>query len=295
MASNTNYYIPPQSKLPIVASAGVLMMMFGLGNMLNGMSARLSYSLPLLLMVGGFIFLLIVIFYWFRVVVWESRNDMHSPLMDMSYRWCMGWFIYTEVMFFAVFFGALFYVRNLAVPWLSSEGSGQSNTLLWPEFIGTWPLFQNPDPNLFQGPQDIIPAMQIPLLNTIILVTSSFTVTWAHHALRENNRLALKLWLGTTILLGMVFLFFQAGEYVEAYAELDLRLDSGVYGSTFFMLTGFHGMHVTLGTIMLISLLGRVFFGHFSPRHHFAFEAVTWYWHFVDVVWIGLFLFVYIL
>ena len=294
MAINTNYYIPRQSRLPIIASIGVLIMVFGLGNMLNGVSTSLTYRIPLLLMLGGLAFLLVVIFLWLRVVVWESRHGMHGPLMDLSYRWCMGWFIFTEVMFFAAFFGTLFYVRNLAVPWLSSEGMGRSNTLLWPEFIGTWPLFENPDENLFKGPTDIIPAMQVPLLNTIILVSSSFTVTWAHHALKENHRLALKAWLITTILLGITFLYFQAGEYIEAYSELELRLNSGIYGSTFFMLTGFHGMHVTLGTVMLISLLGRVFLGHFTPQHHFAFEAVSWYWHFVDVVWIGLFLFVYI-
>ena len=290
-----HYYIPPQSKLPILASIAVLIMAMGLANMLNAIHINLSSWFPALLLILGLCSLLVVVFYWFRVVVWESRNDMHSPLMDLSYRWSMGWFIYTEVMFFAVFFGTLFYVRYFAVPWLSSEGDKAMNILLWPEFIGSWPLFENPDENLFRAQRGVIPAMQVPLLNTIILVTSSFTVTWAHHALKENARNALKYWLLATVALGIIFLYFQAGEYVEAYQELDLRLDSGIYGSTFFMLTGFHGAHVTLGTIMLIVILIRSYAGHFDPHKHFAFEAVTWYWHFVDVVWIGLFLFVYIL
>jgi len=290
-----DYYVPSQSKLPILASIGLLIMILGLGHMLNALSINFSYWFPASFLLVGLLFLVGVIFYWFRIVVWESRQGMHSAQMDLSYRWSMGWFIFTEVMFFAAFFGALFYVRNLAVPWLSSEGDKNMNILLWPEFIGTWPLFDNPDNNLFPGQDNIIPAMQVPLLNTIILISSSFTVTWAHHSLKENNRAALKYWLIATILLGVVFLYFQAIEYIEAYGELGLKLTSGIYGSTFCLLTGFHGAHVTLGTIMLFVILMRVLAGHFTPQKHFGFEAVSWYWHFVDVVWIGLFLLVYIL
>ena len=296
MAAHSQYYVPHSSRLPLVASAAMLVLLVGLGVLLNVRRTNPdALLLPALLPIVGLIFLCVVIFYWFRIVVAESHQGLHEGRMDLSYRWGMGWFIFTEVMFFAVFFGALFYARNLAVPWLSGEGDKTATVLLWPEFIGTWPLFENPDPEAFKGPRDIINPLHVPLLNTIILISSSFTVTWAHHALKENRRKALTYWLATTICLGLVFLYLQAAEYVEAYVDLDLRLDSGIYGSTFFMLTGFHGAHVTLGTIMLIVMLFRVLAGHFTPQRHFGFEAVSWYWHFVDVVWIGLFLFVYIL
>lgn len=296
MATNTNYYVPAQSKLPIIASVTLLLLFFGFGNMLNALKDESSVSLPIILMILlGFSLLLVVVFFWFRVVIWESRNNMHSPLMDKSYRWGMGWFIYTEVMFFTTFFATLFYVRYLAVPWLSSEGNKTMNILLWPDFIGTWPLFETPDPTRFPGPDNIINPFHLPLLNTILLISSSFTLTWAHHALRAAKRQPLTYWLMATIGLGILFLYFQAIEYIDAYKELGLTFDSGIYGNTFFILTGFHGAHVTLGTIMLLTMLGRVLSGHFSAQNHFAFEATAWYWHFVDVVWIGLFLFVYIL
>ncbi|MBE8182679.1 MAG: cytochrome c oxidase subunit 3 [Candidatus Portiera sp.] len=292
---SSNYYVPAQSKMPLVASIGLFTMMFSFGHILNAKTYEYSNLLPTVLMGVGFVSLMAVVVYWFKIVIWESRNAMHSNLMDKSYRWSMGWFISTEVMFFATFFGVLFYVRYLAVPWLSSEGAKEMNILLWPDFIGSWPLFQNPDPEKFPGPKAIINPLQVPLLNTIILVTSSFTLTWAHHALRAGKRLALRNWLMVTILLGISFLSLQVEEYIEAYTELDLTFDSGIYANTFFLLTGFHGAHVTLGTIMLITMLGRVMKGHFTANNHFAFEASSWYWHFVDVVWIGLFLFVYIL
>ena len=292
---SSNYYVPAQSKMPMVASFALLVMMFSFGHILNAKTYEYSNALPTVLMVVGALSLIAVVVYWFRIVIWENRNDMHSGLMDKSYRWSMGWFIYTEVMFFATFFGALFYVRFLAVPWLSSEGDKAMNILLWPDFIATWPLFETPDNQNIPGPKAIIDPLKVPLLNTIILITSSFTLTWAHHALRTGKRIALRNWLAVTILLGILFLFFQVEEYIEAYTELDLKFDSGIYANTFFMLTGFHGLHVTLGTVMLITMLGRVMKGHFTTDNHFAFEASSWYWHFVDVVWIGLFLFVYIL
>jgi cytochrome c oxidase subunit 3 len=135
--------------------------------------------------------------------------------------------------------------------------------------------------------------MGIPLLNTIILVSSGGTLTIAHDALKGGHRGALKFWLAITILLGFTFLCLQAYEYTHAYSELNLKLSTGVYGSTFFMLTGFHGFHVTLGAIMLTVMLFRAFRGHFDAQHHFAFEAAAWYWHFVDVVWLLLFVLVY--
>jgi cytochrome c oxidase subunit 3 len=215
--------------------------------------------------------------------------------MDRSFRWGMSWFIFSEVMFFIAFFGALFYVRNLSGPWLGGEGSKGIAHMLWPNFQYAWPLMNTPDPKLFPGPKEIINPWHLPLINTILLVSSSVTVTIAHHALKKGHRGALKIWLALTVLLGLGFLALQATEYIEAYHELGLTLGSGIYGATFFMLTGFHGAHVTIGTIILFVMLMRVMRGHFDAEHQFGFEAASWYWHFVDVVWIGLFVFVYVL
>ena len=129
----------------------------------------------------------------------------------------------------------------------------------------------------------------------MILLTSGITVTLAHHALKKNDRSKLIIWLLATVALGFLFVYYQIEEYMEAYQHLGLTLGSGIYGSTFFMLTGFHGMHVTLGAIMLTVIMFRAMKGHFKPENHFGFEAVAWYWHFVDVVWLGLFIFVYVI
>ena len=207
----------------------------------------------------------------------------------------MIWFIFSEVMFFAAFFGALFYARELAVPWIGGEGVKLINKLvLWKNFDPTWPT--NGPAHIggrVDGTFEVIPAFSLPAVNTLILLTSGVTVTLAHHALRASHRTSLKFWLALTFLLGFTFVGLQAHEYGEAYRELGLRLSTGIYGSTFFMLTGFHGLHVTIGAIMLMVIWFRVWRGHFTPKHHFAFEAVAWYWHFVDVVWLGLFIFVY--
>jgi cytochrome c oxidase subunit 3 len=200
----------------------------------------------------------------------------------------MSWFIFSEVMFFAAFFGALFYIRSIVIPGLGTDVTGR---YVWPGYVGTWPTV-GPYWNTVFTP---MAAIGIPLINTIILVTSGGTLTIAHHALKAGHRGQLKFWLAATILLGFTFIVLQAYEYTHAYSELNLKLSTGVYGSTFFMLTGFHGMHVTLGAIMLTVIWFRCLKGHFSKDHHFAFEAVAWYWHFVDVVWLGLFMFVYVL
>jgi cytochrome c oxidase subunit 3 len=202
----------------------------------------------------------------------------------MSFRLGMAWFIFSEVMFFAAFFGALYYVRNFSLPWIGAD------ELLWPGFEAVWP-------DTASGPKGspftTMAAWGIPALNTAILLTSGATITWAHWGLLKDNRGQLILGLILTVALGITFLAFQAYEYVHAYTDLGLTLKTGVYGATFFMLTGFHGLHVTLGTIMLIAVLGRSLAGHFRSDHHFAFEAVAWYWHFVDVVWLLLFVLVY--
>ncbi|MEC7767034.1 MAG: cytochrome c oxidase subunit 3, partial [Pseudomonadota bacterium] len=229
-------------------------------------------------------------FGWFRTVISESVGGMNSKLLDRSFRMGMAWFIVSEIMFFAAFFGALFYARLITVPWLAGAGTNlETHVLLWPDFADTWPLFMTPGGTTTEAME----AWGLPFINTCILVTSSVTVTFAHWALKKNQRLPLAIWLGLTVALGISFLILQVVEYMEAYNELGLTLGSGIYGSTFFMLTGFHGAHVTMGTIMLFVILLRCLRGHFSPENHFGFEAASWYWHFVDVVWLFLFTFVY--
>ncbi|MDP3977904.1 MAG: cytochrome c oxidase subunit 3 [Pseudomonas sp.] len=295
MAAHEQYYVPAQSKWPIIATLGLLITVVGLGTWFNDLKAeRADSNGPLIFFVGG-LFLAYMLFGWFGAVIKESRSGLYSAQMDLSFRWGMSWFIFSEVMFFAAFFGVLFYVRTFAGPWLGGEGDKGIANMLWPGFEYSWPLLNTPDPKLYPAPSGVISAWGLPLLNTVLLVSSSFTLTFAHHALRKNQRKPLTLWLALTLILGAAFLVFQAEEYIHAYSELGLTLGSGIYGATFFMLTGFHGAHVTLGAIMLTVMLVRVMRGHFSPEHHFGFEAAAWYWHFVDVVWIGLFTFVYVL
>jgi len=296
MSAESTYYVPAQSRWPIIATVGLFLTLVGAGSVMNAGKAGESAFFPWLMFFAGALIMAYMLFGWFGHVIKESRAGMYSEQMDRSFRWGMSWFIFSEVMFFAAFFGALFYVRVLAVPWLGGAGENASTgALLWPEFEATWPLLSNPSPDVYPGPKQIIDPWHLPLINTLLLLTSSVTVTFAHHALKKGARTALTAWLGATILLGLVFLFFQGEEYVEAYTELDLTLQSGIYGTTFFLLTGFHGAHVTLGTLMLIIMFFRIRKGHFDKENHFAFEATSWYWHFVDVVWVGLFVFVYVL
>jgi len=236
-----------------------------------------------------------MLFGWFGSVIKESRSGLYSPQMDRSFRWGMSWFIFSEVMFFAAFFGALFYARTFAIPWLGGEGDRGSSNMLWEGFQASWPLINTPDPQAYPPPEGVIGPWGLPLINTILLVTSSFTLTVSHHALKEDHRKKAKTWLAATIALALVFVFVQGYEYVHAYQDLGLTLQSGIYGSTFFMLTGFHGAHVILGTLMLVIMLARIQKGHFTADNHFGFEAAAWYWHFVDVVWLGLFVFVYVI
>jgi len=282
------YYIPHDSHWPIVGSLALFTLMLGGISYLNDWG-------PGLVFLPGAALLAFMFFGWFRTVIDENQAGTFNLQVDRSFRMGMMWFIFSEVMFFGAFFGALFYARVLAVPWLGGEGVKIfTNFVLWPHYEGNWPTN---GPAHVGGHADgsftVIPAIGIPLLNTAILLTSGFTVTMAHHALRAGRRAPLAVWLALTFLLGFTFVGFQAHEYGEAYRELGLRLSTGIYGSTFFMLTGFHGLHVTIGAIMLMVIWLRCLRGHFTPRRHFAFEAVAWYWHFVDVVWLGLFIFVY--
>lgn len=284
----THYYVPPQSVWPIVGAIGLGAFAIGTVNLIHGNEIG-----HYIFFIGSFI-LAAMMFGWFRDVINESQGGLYSKQMDRSFRWGMGWFIFSEVMFFAAFFGALFYARELAVPWLGGIGAKLStHQLLWPEFTANWPLLKNPDPKAFVGPTEAMGAWGLPALNTAILLTSGATITWAHWGLLKQRRWQLVIGLMLTVALGATFLFFQVEEYIHAYNEMNLTLNSGIYGTTFFMLTGFHGAHVTLGTIMLIVITLRCMRGHFSPEHHFGFEAVAWYWHFVDVVWLLLFVLVY--
>lgn len=281
-----HYYVPESSAWPIKTSIGLGLLLVGFANLLHG------HKIGHYLFFVGALLLIWTMYGWFSEVVKESLTGMHSKQMDRTYRWGMAWFIFSEVMFFGAFFGALFYASQLAVPWL---GSGETQQQLWQNFQSHWPLVNNPNPKEFTNPLEYMGWWPIPFLNTVILLTSGVTITWAHWGLLKNKRGHLKFGLFLTIALGVTFLLFQAYEYHEAYQDLGLTMASGIYGSTFFMLTGFHGMHVTIGTIMLIVILLRTLKGHFQPNHHFGFEAVAWYWHFVDFVWLGLFVFVYLI
>ena len=295
MATHDHYYVPAQSKWPIIATVGLLVTVCGLATWFNDLkAARPESHGPLIFFVGSLLVAYMMVG-WLGAVIKERRAGLYSPQLDRSFRWGMTWFIFSEVMFFAAFFGALFYVRHFSGPWLGGEGSKALAHMLWPNFQFAWPLLNSPDPVLYPAPKDIINPWGLPLLNTVLLVSSSVTLTLAHHALNKGQRGALKAWLGLTVVLGIAFLGFQAEEYIHAYKELGLTLGSGVYGATFFMLTGFHGAHVTIGTLILLVMLVRIVRGHFNAEHQFGFQAASWYWHFVDAVWVALFLFVYVL
>ncbi len=282
MSSSTQpyYYVPEPSRHPVRASIGLLAFGFGMSQWVNGVDwgAYLTGA--------GIVWVLFVLYQWFGEAIAESESGRNGVNVDISYRWSMSWFIFSEIMFFAAFFSALFYARNISLPWLGDVES----KLLWPDFSAVWPN---------DGPAGLIPQFQtmgpwpIPTINTALLLSSGVTVTWAHHAMQEGHRKQAIYSLFATVLLGFIFIGFQAYEYIHAYQELGLKLTSGIYGSTFYMLTGFHGFHVILGALMLAVVLRRTIRGDFTPEHHFAFEGASWYWHFVDVVWLGLYIVVY--
>ncbi|ORU89444.1 MAG: MFS transporter [Cycloclasticus sp. symbiont of Poecilosclerida sp. M] len=279
------YYIPHDAKWPIVGSIGLTLLLGGFAAQLNGSSAAG------MAMLVGFLVLVYMMFGWFGEVIDESEAGTYTKLEDVSFRMGMAWFIFSEVMFFAVFFGALYYIRIFSLPWLSGEGAGvATQEFLWKGFENVWP---SNGPASVGGEYEKMGPWGLPAINTLILLTSGVTVTWAHWGLVANKRKQLIMGLAATVLLGFIFVGLQALEYSHGYNELNLTLGSGVYGSTFYMLTGFHGFHVTVGAIMLTVMLYRSMKGHFTPENHFAFEAAAWYWHFVDVVWLGLFIFVY--
>ncbi len=283
LAQTDKYFLPQPSLWPIIGSAALFLMSVGgvmtMREIDNGGWVLLAGAAVLIYMMIG----------WFGEVIRDSEAGHFNKQVDSSYRWSMSWFIFSEVMFFAAFFGALFYTRVLSVPELADpEMSG----LLWEGFKATWP---SAGPGLTADGFQFTPmgAWGLPAINTLLLLTSGVTLTWAHWGLKKGKRTQLILGLAMTIALGALFLGLQVYEYIHAYRDLGLTLGAGVYGATFFMLTGFHGFHVLMGTIMLIVMLLRSIAGHFTAEHHFAFEAASWYWHFVDVVWVLLFIVVY--
>ncbi len=279
VTGSQRYYLPQPSPYPVLVSAALLVLFIGSGLRVNGVGAG-SW-----LMAAGLLLLLYAVVHWFSGVIAESRGGVYHRWESRSFRLGMIWFIISEIVLFATFFAVLFYERRISVPWLASLDPRFSP---WPGFVGGWPT-AGPAGHRFAT----IGPLGIPLVNTILLLSSGATVTWAHWGLKENRRQQLIAGLIVTILLGAVFVLLQAYEFHHAYTELGLTLGSGVYGATFFMLTGLHGLHVTVGLVMLTTILGRSLKGHFSAEHRFAVEAVSWYWHFVDVVWLCLFVLVY--
>ena len=302
VSGHEKYYIPEKSSIPIIFAVATLLVGYGAA------SAVVGNGFTMLLV--GMAALVATMGFWWAIVIRESQAGLDTPALNNSYVYGMAWFIFSEVMFFFAFFGALFYIRSFAIPWLGGEGEkGLAGELLWPEFEAAWPPMITPD-QAISGQEAVVKGPDenmylhgfnkiftwLPLWNTIVLLSSSATVHFAHIALKENNRKRFNFWLGITVALAFIFVILQAFEYYEAYAHLGLTLSSGVYGTTFFMLTGFHGMHVLIGGIFLLTQLTRsTGYKHFTDKEHFGFEAASWYWHFVDVVWVCLFLFVYIL
>ncbi|MFS2032531.1 cytochrome c oxidase subunit 3 [Polaromonas sp. CT11-55] len=296
--STPHYFVPSPSSHPVMASIGLFFVILGASQWINGHDWG-KWSVAF-----GMIWWLTTLYRWFSQSIAESEGGMYGRKIDMSFRWSMSWFIFSEVMFFGAFFTALWWARAHSLPALGSL----DNALLWPDFKAVWPSLAA---GVTASPADIIEpftAMKplaigggiwasimgsLPTVNTALLLSSGVTITIAHHALIEGKRARTIAFMWATVLLGVVFLFVQGYEYFHAYHEMNLKLSSGVYGSTFFMLTGFHGFHVFVGMLMLLFITLRLQKGHFTPEKHFGFEGAAWYWHFVDVVWLGLYILVY--
>ena len=280
------YFIPSPSRFPAQASLGLFFVILGAGQWVNGASWG-AYSLAL-----GMVIWLFTLYQWFSTAIAESESGLYSDRIDVSFRWSMSWFIFSEVMFFAAFFGALYWARVHALPMLGNL----DHQVLWPDFKAVWPSAgggATASPAGIVEPFATMGPFWLPTINTALLLTSGATLTIAHHALIANQRSKTIFWMWITVLLGFTFLCVQGYEYAHAYKDLNLKLSSGIFGSTFFMLTGFHGFHVFVGMLMLVFITLRLMKGHFTPTRHFGFEGAAWYWHFVDVVWLGLYFLVY--
>ena len=280
------YFVPGPSRHPVMASIGLFFVILGAGQWINGHEWGM-YSLAF-----GMLWWLTVLYQWFSESIRESEGGQYGHKIDLSYRWSMSWFIFSEVMFFGAFFTALWWARSHSVPALGSL----ENALLWPDFKAVWPSIQagaTAAPAGTVEPFQTVGPFWLPTINTALLLTSGVTLTIAHHALVAGQRSKTIAFMWLTVLLGLVFLFVQGYEYYHLYTDLNLKMSSGIFGSTFFMLTGFHGLHVFVGTLMLLFITLRLQRGHFTPERHFGFEGAAWYWHFVDVVWLGLYVLVY--
>nr|YP_009537940.1 cytochrome c oxidase subunit III [Athyma pravara]AYN60670.1 cytochrome c oxidase subunit 3 [Athyma pravara] len=253
---NHPYHLVDYSPWPLTGAIGVMTLVTGL--------VKWFHNFNLNLLILGYIIVLLTMYQWWRDICREGTyQGKHTILVTKGLRWGMILFIVSEIFFFVSFFWAFFH---------SSLSPNIEIGSMWP-------------------PISIVPfnPFQIPLLNTIILITSGITVTWAHHALMENNFTQTSQSLLITVLLGIYFTILQAYEYIEA----PFTIADSIYGSTFFMATGFHGLHVIIGTIFLLTCFIRHINNHFSNSHHFGFEAAAWYWHFVDVVWLFLYISIY--
>lgn len=281
------YFVPGPSSRPVMSAIGLFFVILGASQWINGAGwGAWSLALGMLIWLG-------TLFQWFRDSIAESEGGMYGHRIDLSYRWSMSWFIFSEVMFFGAFFTALWWARGHSVPALGSL----DNALLWPDFKAVWPSLAaagaTASPADIVEPFSTVGPFWLPTINTALLLSSGVTLTIAHHALRENHRGRTIAFMWLTVLLGIVFLCVQGYEYFHAYSELNLKMSSGIYGSTFYMLTGFHGFHVLVGMLMLLFITLRLQKGHFTADKHFGFEGAAWYWHFVDVVWLGLYILVY--
>ncbi|NRB37870.1 MAG: cytochrome c oxidase subunit 3 [Pseudomonadales bacterium] len=313
------YYVPEQSWMAILASIALGLMVIGAAGGINSLTYKTDGSTSWVLLIGGMMLLAGVLATWFTITIRENLAGMNSAQLKRSYRLGMQWFIFSEVMFFFCFFGVLLYLRTLSGPWLSGDGAGVMNTILWPNFVYEWPLMATPQDAMggldaqnaaghlanngvhkgpaqnmaFPGFADLL--HWLPFWNTLLLVSSSVFLEFAHHALKHDKRRVFNLWLAATLVFGFSFVILQIVEYHEAYSEYGLFLNSGVYGATFFLLTGFHGFHVCMGAcILLVQFCRSVMGRQFTAEDHFGFEAASWYWHFVDVVWICLVFVVYL-
>ena len=289
-----DYHLVNPSPWPLVSSIAAVIMMIGAVVWMKGLAPAESGPLASALLTegkqalffAGLAGVLVSMAGWWTDVIKESRAGDHTPVVSIGLRYGMILFIASEVMFFAAFFWIFFEmaVFNEARAHIPEIGNWAETAAAW----STWPP---------KG-VEVLDAWQLPLLNTVILLLSGTTVTWAHHALQVGDRNATKIGLAITIALGVLFTAVQAYEYNHIIHENlffnEEALNSGLYGSIFFMATGFHGFHVLVGTIFLTVCLLRLLAGQMSPEKHFGFEAAAWYWHFVDVVWLFLFAFVYV-
>ncbi|MCA0407107.1 MAG: cytochrome c oxidase subunit 3 [Proteobacteria bacterium] len=270
-AKNHDYHILPLSPWPFVGSLSAFIMAVGAVMWMKKMPL-LGLPMGSYIFFAGFLGVLYTMYAWWADVVTEAEAGDHTPVVQMHHRYGMILFIASEVMFFVAWFWAYFdaaFYTNEAVQYARTELTG-----------GVWP------------PKGIavFNPWELPLFNTLILLTSGTTVTWAHHAMLEGDREGLKKGLWATIALGALFSCVQVFEYSHAH----FGFSGHIYGATFFMATGFHGFHVLVGTIFLAICLIRVYKGHFTPKQHLGFEFAAWYWHFVDVVWLFLFAAIYV-